>query len=509
MKHSLLFQACVVLILASLKLPGQENEASEAGSVPDKPDPGAGRAAIPEYTGKVVIPEYTGNLPSLSALNLRTATLEHIEIELDEPWAFEFLADDSLLVTERKGRLLRVDLQNPTRVREITGLPQIATVRDQTGLLDVALHPQFATNRKIVFSYTAADSETGAYYYTSVARATLVDWRLEDLQTILEAGPPGWSPSNFGGALEFLGDNSLLVAIGDRSEEVLAQRGDRLQGKILRIDMHGQAPSDNPFVGDPQVDDRIWALGLRNVQGLVRDGETGSVYATSHGPMGGDEVNLIERGRNYGWPTITYGRNYTTARIGVGTHAPGFEQPLFYYLPSEAISPVTVYRGDLFSEWDGDLLVGALKGKHVSRIDLDGPVVRSEYPILREIDDRIRDIRVAHDGAVWILGQTTGLWRLGRDPEPPLPERPADGAMVYAMACAGCHDTGGGGAPRLDEGCRWAELTLNGRQQLFASVVGGKGNMPERGLCNLCEDRHLEAALDFMLESIGDCKAMQ
>ncbi|MDT8322419.1 MAG: PQQ-dependent sugar dehydrogenase [Xanthomonadales bacterium] len=430
-------------------------------------------------------------------------------MELDEPWAFEFLAEDELLVTERKGRLLRVKLNDAPSVNEIAGLPQIATARVQTGLLDVALHPRFAKNRKIVFSYVSADQETGKYYFTTVAGATLSNDRLQDLYTILEAGPPGWSPSNFGGALEFLDDDTLLVSIGDRSEEMLAQRGDRLQGKILRIDMHGRAPSDNPFVGDPQVDDRIWALGLRNVQGLVRDGKTGSVYATSHGPMGGDEVNLIERGRNYGWPTITYGRNYTTARIGVGTHAPGFEQPLFYYLPSEAISPVTVYRGDLFSEWDGDLLVGALKGKHVSRIDLDGHTVRSEYPILREIDDRIRDIRVAHDGAVWILGQTTGLWRLGRDPEPPLPERPADGAMVYAMACAGCHDTGGGGAPRLDEGCRWDKLTSKGRQSLLDSVRQGTGNMPERGLCNLCQDRHLEAAVDFILASIGDCKVMQ
>lgn len=488
--------AYLLLVLASAVLLAQGSGTGAQETAPDKPNPAK---------GIVVPPAYTGNLPTLAALNLRTATLEHLPIELDEPWAFEFLDADTLLVTERKGRLLRVDTGESPRVTEISGLPEIATDHLQTGLLDVALHPDFSDNRRIVFSFVSADQETGRYYFPTVAAATLAGERLEGLQIILEAGPPGWSGSNFGGALEFLEDGTLLVSIGDRSEEVLAQRGNRLEGKILRIDMQGQAPPDNPFVGDPQVDDRIWALGLRNVQGLVRDRKTGDVYAASHGPMGGDEVNLIRRGRNYGWPTITYGRNYTTARIGVGTHAPGFEQPIFYYLPSEAISPVTVYRGDLFSEWDGDLLVGALKGMHVSRLDLDGHVVRSEYPILREIEDRIRDIRVAHDGAVWILGQTTGLWRLGRKPEPPLPQRPADGAMVYAMACAGCHDTGGGGAPRLDEGCRWEALIANGRQSLLESVMHGKGNMPERGLCNICQDRHLEAALDFMLETAADC----
>ncbi len=454
-------------------------------------------------------PRYVGDLPSLSALNLRTATLDHVVDGLEEPWAFEFLADGDVLVTERKGRLWRIPLDRPAERAEVEGLPLIATDRQQTGLLDVALHPDFAANGRIYFTYTAPDPDSGRYYLTALARATLRGNRLTDVQTLLEAGPYGWSPSNFGGALEFLGDGTLLVAVGDRSEEMLAQRGDRLQGKILRLTESGEVPADNPFVDDPTIDDRIWALGLRNVQGLARDPTTDRVYASSHGPLGGDEVNRILPGRNYGWPTITYGRNYSTARIGTGTHAAGLEQPLFYYLPSEAISPLAVYRGSMFSDWNGDLLVGALKGQHVSRLDLDTDpdrdVVRSEYPILGEIGDRIRDIRIGPDEAVWVLGQNTGLWRLGRTPEPPLPEQPADGEDVYVMACAGCHDTGAGGSPRLDEGCRWAALAEKGRDVLIANTVTGIGNMPERGLCNLCEERHLAAAVDYILQSAEAC----
>ncbi len=455
--------------------------------------------------GYGVPPAYDGALPSLSAVNLRTATLDRVAAGFDEPWAFEFLSDREILLTERKGRLLRIDLDAPDRPVEVQGLPVIATDRQQTGLMDVALHPQFAENRLIYFSHAAPDPETGRYYLTAVARAVLDGDRLEALEPVIEAGPHGWSPSNFGGALAFLADGTLLVAVGDRSEEMLAQRGDRLQGKILRLTDAGGVPADNPFVDDPAVDDRIWAMGLRNVQGLVRDPVTDRVFAASHGPLGGDEINRIQPGRNYGWPTITYGRNYSTARIGIGTHAEGFEQPLFYYLPSEAISPLAIYRGDLFADWNGDLLVGALKGRHVSRLDLDGDIVRSEYPILREIDDRIRDLRVGPDGAVWVLGQTTGLWRLGLEPEPPLPKQPADGEGVYRMACAGCHEAGAGGAIRLDEGCRWRRLAEKGRETLLANTIRGIGNMPERGLCELCENRHLAAAVDYMLEAAATC----
>lgn len=452
-------------------------------------------------------PEYEGSLSTLSALNLRTATLRRLGVELEEPWAFEFLSANEILLTERKARLLRITLDQPARVTRITGLPEIAIRHQQTGLLDVALHPDFARNRRIYFSYVSADAASGNYYLTAVATAILAGGRLDSLQTIIEAGPHGWSPSNFGGALEFLGDGTLLVSVGDRSEEVLAQRADRLQGKILRLEDDGGIPADNPFIDEANVDDRIWASGLRNVQGLVRDPVSGNVYATSHGPLGGDEVNWIRPGKNYGWPTVTYGRNYSTARIGEDTHAPGFEQPLFYYLPSEAISPLTIYRGEMFSDWDGDLLVGALKGKHVSRLDLDRTVVRSEYPILREIDDRIRDVRIASDGSVWILGQTTGLWRLALNPEPAVPARPANGQAVYAMACAGCHDSGAGGAPLLENVCRWAIIVKKGREKLYANVRQGIGNMPERGLCYQCEDRHLEAAVDFMVDSAADCES--
>jgi glucose/arabinose dehydrogenase len=490
LKSSAFLALLGVVVLSSLAVSANDADTAEKAS--------ARELGVPE--------SYQGTLPSMAAINMRTAELRQMHAGFEEPWAFEFLSPNEVLATERKGRMLRVSLAPDVVVTEVGGLPPMVSGPQQTGLLDVALDPSFASNRWVYFSYTVADSETGRYYATAVARGRLEANTLESVESILIAEPYGWSPSNFGGALLFLPDSTLLVAVGDRSEGPVAQRGDRLQGKVLRLNRDGSVPADNPYIDDASVDDRVWAVGLRNVQGLALDEETGRVFASSHGPMGGDEINVLEAGANYGWPEITYGRNYTNALIGEGTHAEGFEQPIFYYLPSEAISPLAVYRGDMFSAWEGDLLVGALKGQHISRLDVDGGVVRSEYPILGEIGDRIRDIRIGPDQAVWIMGQNTGLWRLALLPESPPPDTPADGRAVYQMACAGCHDSGAGGAPMLAQGCVWQSLREKGAEQLLANTIAGLGNMPARGLCEICEDRHLLAAIAFMLKQARPCE---
>lgn len=445
-------------------------------------------------------PAFRGTLESLQKLNIYDARAEVVLEGLDRPWALEFIADDEVLITEIGGRLLRYRFGDPSP-RPIDGLPVIDTSNELLGLLDVALHPGFAQNRRIYFSYSKGDENAKPYTLTAVATARLGESSLEDLEVILEAGPYSWSYSNSGGALAFDDRGFLYVSIGDRGEHQLAQRGDRLQGKILRLHDDGRVPADNPFVGDPDIDDRIYALGVRNPQGLQFDPVAGVLYEAEHGPLGGDEVNRIIAGGNYGWPEITYGLSYRYEKMGQGTHAPGMQQPLFYYLPSEAISKLLVYRGAMFPEWEGDLLLGALKGQHVSRLDIDGDRVRSEYPILGELNARIRDLKVGPDGALFVLVQTGVLYRIHRDGKPDysVPDL-APPAMVYDMVCAGCHTGGAYGAPDPANAEAWAKILAQPRAQTLRHTLEGKGAMPPRGLCHLCTDEQIEQTLDLMLE---------
>ena len=248
------------------------------------------------------------------------------------------------------------------------------------------------------------------------------------------------------------------------------------------------------------MDERIFALGVRNPQGLIVDPVTRLVIAAEHGPLGGDEVNIIEAGQNYGWPVVTYGMSYTKQAIGTGTHAVGMRQPIFYYLPSEAISPLLMYRGDMFPEWEGDLLLGALRGKQVSRLDLDGQSVRSEYPLLTEIDERVRDLKVAGDGSIYILTEAGRLTRLYRIPEESVAAEASDPAVIYQLVCSGCHDRGAYQAPTLDDPDAWTAVLAQPIDLTYRHTFEGKGNMPERGLCHICSDDHLRQTVDYLLE---------
>lgn len=459
-----------------------------------------------------VPPDYQGALPSLAALNIRDARLEIVLSGLDRPWAFEFLSDDEVLISEIDGRLLRYRL-GADAPHVVDGLPAVATGQEQTGLFDVALHPDYASNGRIYFSHATEDPQAAGYYMTVISTALLRDLQLESVEVLLQAGPFGWSPSNFGGALAFDDQGYLYVSIGDRSEHDLAQRGHRLQGKILRMHDDGKTPADNPFVDDPAIDDRIYALGVRNAQGLYFDPPSGRLYEAEHGPLGGDEVNVIVAGANYGWPTITYGKTYAMEAMGVGTHQTGMRQPLFYYLPSIATSPLLVYRGKMFPEWDGDVLVGALKGQHISWLDVDEesdrPVVRSEYPILGELAARIRDLKTAADGSIHILTQTGELHRLHRPSKAASTTAPVEPAVIYALVCAGCHDHGAYQAPNPAITSEWAEILAQPIEQTHAHTIEGKGNMPARGLCEICTDVHLRDTVDWLLERVRGVGADQ
>ncbi len=444
---------------------------------------------------------YKGDLVSLAALNIRNVQLETVLSELKELWAIEFLGPDELIISEIRGRLYRYKISTKV-LQPISGLPRIATESEQTGLLDIELHPDFKHNKRIYFSYSASDEETGRFFLTAVATAELRGTDLLGVHDILRAGPFSWSPSNFGGALEFDPEGYLYVAVGDRSEHMFAQQGERLQGKILRLNDDGSVPADNPFVNDATVDDRIYALGVRNAQGLHYDITYGQLFEAEHGPLGGDEINIIQAGANYGWPTITYGQNYTTEAIGIGPHQSGLLQPLWYYLPSIAASPLTVYRGPMFPEWDGHLLVGALAGKHISKLDLDGNRIRSERALLGELKDRIRDIKVAADGSIFVLTQNKGLQRLFRVPPPPATEKPDNSELLYQMICSGCHDTGTSGAPRLTEPTQWTNIMAKPREDVYRNTIDGYREMPERGLCYICTNGQLKATVEYMLDRV-------
>ncbi len=464
-------------------------------------------------------------VPTVRLLNVENALLESVFSDLDAPWSFEFLGDSEVLVTEIRGRLVRVDLETGERF-EIAGLPKIATDKAQTGLLDLALHPDFGDNRRIYFSYVEADPG-GNYYAPVVDTAILDEDRLTQRERLVTAEPYAWSPSNFGGVMEFDDDGFLFISIGDRSEPATAQIGHLLHGKILRLNDDGSVPSDNPFVGDPEIDDRIWALGVRNPQGLHFDSASGRLYEAEHGPEGGDEVNIVERGANYGWPEVSYGRNYPvdvlpeqaeanpliafhlatspSMEVGTVTQRPGTEQPLFYYLPSIAPSQLTVVRGPMFPEWDGDILVAALKAKFVSKLDLADVHVRSEFEMLRELRSRVRDIEVADDGSIWILTQTTGLHRLYRTEaektEAITAEHP--GAAVYNAVCKNCHLAGAADAPRIDRPADWEATLALPREEVYRRVLEGYEAMPERGACYRCSDEILIEATDYMLNTVG------
>ena len=319
---------------------------------------------------------------------------------LEHPWGLAFLPDGRRLVTERPGRLRLVAADGALDPRPITGLPPIA-VHGQGGLLDVALHPRFAENGLIYLSYSARDASGVG---TEVARGRLVDHRLENVEVLFRQRPKSGGGRHFGARLVFDRQGYLYITLGDRGEQDRAQKMDDLAGKIVRLHDDGRIPADNPFANRPGVRPEIYSLGNRNVQGAALHPDTGELWAQEHGPQGGDEVNVIRAGRNYGWPVITYGVEYVVGtKIGEGTRKPGMEQPLHVWVPSIAPSGMAFYRGDRFPRWRGDLFVGALKDQMLVRLRFDGEKLVREERLLKGKLGRIRDVRAGPDGYLYLL----------------------------------------------------------------------------------------------------------
>ena len=324
---------------------------------------------------------------------------------LEHPWGLAFLPDGRMLVTERPGRLRVIDKDGKLDPVAVAGLPRV-DAQGQGGLLDVSLHPQFASNGWIYWTYAQRD-EAGNNG-TELARGKLAGspgaYRMTDVQVLFRMGPKTNRGHHFGSRLVWDREGRLYMTLGDRGDMARAQRMDDHAGKILRLTDEGKPAPGNPFEKTAGARPEIFSLGNRNVQGAALDPKTGQLWAVEHGPQGGDELNVIKAGTNYGWPVITYGANYVTGtKIGEGTEKAGMAQPVKHWSPSPAFSGMAFYAGAPFAKWQGDVLVGALRGQGVYRIRLDGERVADEELLLRNHVGRVRDVRVGPDGLIYLV----------------------------------------------------------------------------------------------------------
>ncbi len=324
---------------------------------------------------------------------------------LETPWSMAWLPNGDMLVTERPG-LLRVIRDGTLDSDPVPGVPTVHA-QGQGGLLDVVLHPDFGSNQLIYLSYSKTGAQRGQST-TAVARARFDGSRLHDLEEIFEAEAWGERNGHYGSRLAFDADGYLFITVGDRQapssgdlEAHAAQDRAVHRGSIVRLNDDGSVPTDNPFTGDPNVLSEIWSYGHRSPQGLAIDRETGAIWEGEHGPQGGDELNLVRSGGNYGWPVIGYGVNYGP---GIPIHdtqqRDGMEQPQYFWVPSIATSGLTVYRGDAFPGWKGDIFVGGLAGQQLVRLDMDGRTVVGEEMLIR--GSRVRDVREGPDGYIYV-----------------------------------------------------------------------------------------------------------
>jgi len=333
-------------------------------------------------------------------------TLAHTVVAsgLVQPWGLAMLPDGRWLVTELQGRL-RIVTADGQVGEPIAGLPAVDAV-GQGGLLDVVVGPTFGQDRMIYWSYSERREGGNA---TTVARGALSadGTRVEGVEVIFRAGPVYDGDKHFGSSLAFDPAGHLFITLGDRSDAPMrpqAQALDSHMGKIIRINADGSVPADNPFVGRAGALPEIWSVGHRNAQGVAIQPGTGAAWTVEHGTRGGDEVNRVEGGKNYGWPEVTYGIEYRGVPINGGiTAREGTEQPVYYWDPSIAPGGQTFYDGAMFPEWQGNLLVAALRDKHIARLVIEDGRVVGEERLLTDLGERIRDIAVARDGAVWVI----------------------------------------------------------------------------------------------------------
>ncbi len=353
-----------------------------------------GRGQQPAFEGQTRAPGVTSRV---------ALTHQVVATGLEHPWGLALMPDGRWLVTERPGRMRIVTRQGAVGA-PITGLPAV-DARGQGGLLDVAVGPAFAADRMVYWSFSEARDGGNA---TSIARGRLSPdgARMEDAEVIFRALPAYDGAAHFGGALAFDRQGHLFLTLGERSDREIRPQAQQLNshmGKVIRINADGSTPPDNPFVATEGALAQIWSLGHRNVQGVAVD-STGTVWTMEHGTRGGDELNRPEAGKNYGWPIIAYGVEYSSQPINEGiTAREGLEQPVYYWDPVIAPGGMTFYDGAMFPDWQGNLLVASLKEKHIARLIIENGRVVGEERLLTDLDQRIRDVAVGPDGAVWAI----------------------------------------------------------------------------------------------------------
>lgn len=399
--RSLMLTAAVAALLAACG--GTEGRAQAPAAAPKSATgsletrPANAPEQNPAFAGQTRAPEMKANV----AYQVQT-----VADGLVKPWGLAFLPDGALLITERPGRL-RLLPPGGKLSEPLAGLPEV-DARGQGGLLGLAVDPKFKANGLVYWSFAEANPAGGNH--TAVARGKLVTTggapRIEGAKVIWRQSPSLESTLHYGGRLVFARDGTLFVTLGERSilpGRAQAQRTDGTLGKIVRINADGTIPRNNPFVGKAGYKPEIYAIGVRNVQSAVLDPATGKLWEIEHGTKGGDELNIIEPGRNYGWPTIAYGVEYAGGPIGEGlTAKPGLEQPAYYWDPVIAPSGMAIYQANLFPAWKGSVFVGAMKDKNLARLTVKGGRVVGEERILGEVNERLRDVVVGPDGALYL-----------------------------------------------------------------------------------------------------------
>ncbi len=353
---------------------------------------------ISAFAAAVFVTGAFGSLPAKAQSSIR---LEMVADNLSHPWSVAFLPGGGYLISERDGLLKFVSADGTQSA--VPGTPEVFA-HGQGGLLDIALSPEFETDRTVFMTFSQGSPEGAG---TSVFRARLADdnegLRLADGKTIFAANNKAYGGRHFGSRLAFAPDGNLFMTLGDRGDGPRAQNPAEHTGSVLRLTRDGEPAPGNPFLATDGYKPEIWSIGHRNPQAAAINPATGMLWTVEHGARGGDEVNIPEAGKNYGWPVISYGRHYSGAKIGEGASKPGMEQPIHYWDPSIAPSGMAFVTSNTYPDWKGDLLVGALRGRHLAKLDLEGNSVVGEEKLLTGLGERIRDVRQAPDGFLYIL----------------------------------------------------------------------------------------------------------
>ena len=334
-------------------------------------------------------------------------TTEVVVNELDIPWGFVFLPDGSMLITEKSGELIHYNAGVKTKIK---GLPEVY-LRGQGGLMDIELHPNYRENGWLYITYSSSDGE-GEGGNTTLIRAQLIGTKLTSVERLYKAEPNSKRGQHFGSRIEFDKDGYLYFSIGDRgNRDVNPQDITRDCGKIYRLNDDGSIPNDNPFLDFPGAKTAIYSYGHRNPQGMICHPDTGEIWVHEHGPRGGDEINRIKKGGNFGWPLISYGINYLGTSFTDDTDLPGMEQPLFYWVPSIAPSGMAYITSDMYKDWKNNLLIGSLKFEYIERLVLENNKVVKREKILEGMG-RVRNVRQGIDGYVYASLEGVGIVKI-------------------------------------------------------------------------------------------------